>query len=191
MDLVEHPGEVKATLKELKQAWKWMFEVRHARIPDDQGWSTMGMWAPGRFGPSVCDFGALIGPKHCRDFTLPDLEEIANSLDYSAHELDGPGNVKHLPALLEIEALSAIQWVRGAGNIEAGSALEWVSLCRQVQAAGKVVTIGVDYDEVEPFLRETDPRRLFIVTTAPSVEAAEVLLENAKRWSSGRVFPVP
>ena len=191
MDLVEHPDEVKAALKELKQAWKWMFEARHARVPENHGWSTMGMWAPGRFGPSVCDFGALIGPKHYREFALPDLEEIANSLDYSAHELDGPGNVKHLPALLEIGPLSAIQWVRGARNMEAGSALQWVSLCKQIQAAGKVVSIGVDYDEVEPFLREMDPRRLFIVTTAPSVEAAEALLQNAKRWSSGRVLSVP
>ena len=118
---------------------------------------------------------------------MPDIDEIARSLDYSIHELDGPDAIKHVPALLEIDALSGIQWNPGdAYHAWGGSALKWVPLCRQIQDAGKIVQLRGNYDEVNAFLREVDPRRLHIITVAPSVEAADELLKKAQRWSCKR-----
>ena len=190
-DLLERPEVVRATLQELLRAYNWIFEMRQKGMPKEQGWASLGMWAPGSFHYTVCDFSAMIGPKHFREFALPIEETIARSLDYCVYHLDGPKALRHLPALLEIDALDAIQFVRGAADRAAGSALKWVPVCRQIQAAGKVVQIQVDYEEMEPFLQELDPRRLFILTSAPTMEAADVLLQKAQRWGSRGVFPAP
>jgi hypothetical protein len=189
LDIRDRPDPLEAALPELLRAYSWMLEVRHEGIPSDHGWACMGMWAPGRYSHSACDFSAMISPKHFRQYVLPTEEKVIRSLDYCVYHLDGPDCVRHLPALLEIEALDGIQWVRGAADRAAGSALNWVPLCRQIQNARKVVQIGVKYQEIEAFLRELDPRWLFIVTDAPSAEAADSLLENAKRWSCQGVFP--
>ena len=191
LDMLERPDVIEAALPELLRAYSWVFKVRHEGIPSGHGWACMGMWAPGRYSHTACDFSAMIGPKHFRQFVLPTEEEIARSLDYCVYHLDGPESLRHLPALLEIEALDGIQWVRGAADRAAGSALKWVPVCRQIQAAGKLVQIRVKYEEIEAFLQELDPRRLFIVTDAPSAEAADALLQNVQRWSCRGVFPAP
>jgi hypothetical protein len=181
LDLIENPEHVRSTLREIMRGYKWQFETRFARIPIEHGWSSGGMWAPGRFAELCCDFSAMIGPRWFREFVLPDLEEIARSVDYCYYHLDGPGALQHLPTLLEIEALDGIQWVRGAAEREWGSALKWIPLCKRIQAAGKVVQLDARYDEVEPLLQELDPKRLMILTQAPTIEAAEELLRNAER----------
>lgn len=187
-DLLEYPDEVRQTMAELMRAYKWLIEVCYDdTIPPDHGWSVMEMWAPGRLSQTTCDFSALISPEHFRRFAVPEIEEIANWLDYSVHELDGADALKHVPALLDIDALSGIQWNPGdAYHAAGGSALKWVPLCRQIQNAGKVMQLWVNYDEVEAFLREVVPKYLHIRTAAPSVKAADELLKNTPRWSCKR-----
>ena len=192
IDLIEHEDAVRATLSELMRAYKWLFEIRHRGIPEQHGWPCIGMWAPGRSGYAECDFSAMISPKQFDKFIPAEIEETASYLDYYIYHLDGANALQHLPTLLENEALHGIQWVAGAASRRASRALEWVPLCKQIQAAGKIVQLDVQYEEVEPLLRELDPRRLFVVTDAPSVEAAEELLRNAGRWScSGSVSMSP
>lgn len=187
-DLLEHPDEIHAAQEELIRAWKWVFTTRFDRIPEDHGWGCLGIWAPGRLTMTCCDFSAMISPKHFEEFVIRDIEGMASCVDYSFYHLDGPTALQHLPALLDCEAVHGIQWVRGAGDQSSVSALEWVGLCKKVQSAGKVVQMHCGYDEVEPLLQELDPRRLQIVTGAPSVEAADALLRSAERWSCKGVY---
>jgi hypothetical protein len=58
----------------------------------------------------------------------------------------------HLDALLEIEALDAIEWTPQAG-IESGGNPRWYALYRRILSAGKSVqVVNVELDDVVPLL---------------------------------------
>ena len=60
--------------------------------------------------------------------------------------------MRHLPALLEIEELDAIQWTPGVGEPQGGSP-KWYDLYKQILAAGKsIMACWVTVDELKPLL---------------------------------------
>ena len=77
----------------------------------------------GKCAKVQCDFCALISPLHFREFVKPSLEKQWSLLDSSLYHLDGPDEIKHLYALMEIEDLKALQFTPGAGNPDGGSLL--------------------------------------------------------------------
>jgi len=183
MDLREHPEEVRAAQGELLRAWKWIngirFEMVHAK---EDGNVSMGLWSPGPYFHLGCDFGCMISPKDYVDFVLPEIAHLAKWMDHSFYHLDGEGAIRHLPTLFDLKELDGIQWTYGAAH-DTTPAVHWIPLYQLIQKAGKLVHISCQYDEVEPLLAELDARGIILVTNAPSVEAADTLLENAKRWS--------
>ena len=191
MDLLEHPDAVRSALRELLEAYKWIsarrFEIVHA---EEEGTSSMQMWAPGRFIRLGTDFGALISPRHYREFVVPGLSALCDSQDYSFFHLDGPEASHQIPALLDIASLNVIQFTIGAANAHL-PATRWLPMYKRIQDAGKLLQISVPYAEVEALLEGLDPRGVFLVTSAPSVEAADALLRSAERWSTAGVHAVP
>lgn len=183
LDLVDHPDHVRETVGELMSAFKWIcnqrFDIVHA---EEEGNTLAELWAPGRFYGVGCDFSCLISSEHYRDFVLPEIVELTQWFDYSLYHLDGPGALQHLSTLLEIEDLNCVQFVPGEAH-KGLPALHWFPLYKQIQEAGKLVLIYAEYGEVQSILETLDPRGLFIVTSAPSIEAAEDLLHNAEHWS--------
>jgi corrinoid protein of di/trimethylamine methyltransferase len=60
--------------------------------------------------------------------------------------------VHHLPALLEIEELNAIQWTPGVGEPQGGSP-KWYDLYKKILAGGKsIMACWVTLDELKPLL---------------------------------------
>lgn len=68
------------------------------------------------------------------------------------YHLDGVGAMHHLPALLEIEELNAIQWTPGVGEPQGGSP-KWYDLYKKILAGGKsIMACWVTLDELKPLL---------------------------------------
>ena len=87
-----------------------------------------------------------------RRFVQPFIREQCRRLDYTLYHLDGVGALHHLPALLEIEELNAIQWTPGVGEPQGGSP-KWYDLYRRILAAGKsIMACWVTLDELRPLL---------------------------------------
>ena len=122
----------------------------------------------------------MIGPKHFRQWVVPELEQMARFLEYNMYHLDGTLASRHLPMILEIDELRGIQYGAGHGH----TLDEEIPVFKRIQEAGRVQYFHVPYDRVEEILQVFDPRGLLIFTTAPSIEAADALLENGKRWSA-------
>lgn len=57
-----------------------------------------------------------------------------------------------------------------------------LDLYRKVQAAGKIVHIELCPEDVEPLVRELDPRLLMLSTRCSSIRKGEALLAAAARW---------
>ena len=90
----------------------------------------------------MCDFSAMISPDAFDMLVRPSLEWEAKKYDGRiVYHMDGPGQMPHLPSLLSIEGIHAIQWVPGAGN--PGTMDEkWYPLYKQIIDSGKKICLG-------------------------------------------------
>jgi 5-methyltetrahydrofolate--homocysteine methyltransferase len=99
-DLIERPAEVDRAIASARalfpQLWRAMVEAGRM----DQWCYAVGGYS--REGSCVlsCDFSALIGPDMFRRWVLPALEEEAAIVKHATYHWDGPGALKHMPALL-------------------------------------------------------------------------------------------
>ena len=189
VDLIEQPEAVGRAMGEMTALLKWIVDqVSAVVLPTGQGTSnwTMG-WSRERF---LCigqnDATCMIGPEMFERFCWADTVESCRHVERTIYHLDGPGALRHLPRLLEIEELDCVQWIQGAGSPPPS---RWLPMLRQVQAAGKSVQVyygpshGDDADlaaELELLCRELDWRRLFFWATVPSVAQAEALVDLAR-----------
>ena len=189
VDLVDHPDEVRATQVAIREAYKYMYDGYFDIIDaEHHGSVAWGVWAPGRHSYLQCDFSAMIGPRHYREFVIPEIEDLTRYHDYSLYHVDGPECIRHVPALLEVDSLPCLQFTLGAAAARTVGTLAFLDLYKQIQQGGKCALIHAKYDEVEPLLQELDPRGIFVHTSAPSIEAADTLARDAVRWSRKGVF---
>ena len=94
-----------------------------------------------------CDFICMISDSMFRRVILPSLEREIAHMRHSLFHLDGPGALRHLDALLELDNLTGIQWVYGSG---AGPAGRWIDVYRRIQDAGKCLQV-VGYCGLDEF----------------------------------------
>ena len=91
----------------------------------------------------------MISEDDYRRFVQPFIREQCQKIDYTLYHLDGVGAMHHLPALLEIEELNAIQWTPGVGEPQGGSP-KWYDLYKKILAGGKsIMACWVTLDELE------------------------------------------
>ncbi len=193
-DLLERPEEVRRVMPQMTALFREVIDrVSAIVLPAGQGTSnwTMG-WSARRF---VCigqnDFSCMISPAMFADFCLEDTRATCDHADVSIYHLDGPGAIRHLPAILGIESLDCVQWIQGAG---APLPSQWLDLLRSVQAAGKSVQVyygpghggEADLDvELTALCRALDLDRLFFWAQARSVAEAERLVRRAAALRAG------
>jgi hypothetical protein len=191
IDLVDTPELIHRAMLDMTELFKSVMKVVSKTIlPAGQGTSN---WTMGWSGKSfMCigqnDFSCMISPEMFAEFSFQDNLEACNSVDYSIYHLDGPGAVRHLPKILEIDNLDCVQWIQGAGNPPPS---RWLGLLREIQDRGKSVQVyygpshGDDADlssELEILCRELDWRRLFFWAITSSVEEAEGLVGLARKF---------
>jgi hypothetical protein len=184
-DLIERPGWVKERIDALNPIYYQAFDQIFARIQDEFGgnvYTAFSVWGPGRTAKLQCDASAMFSPQMYARLVAPALAEQCRWLDYALYHLDGTQAVCQLNNLLGIERLNAIEWTPQAG-LPGGGSPRWYDLYRRILAAGKgVQAVGVEYDEVIPLLDAVGPKGLYIMTSAPSEEAARRLEERVERY---------
>jgi len=182
MDLLDFPEQVRMAMKLVNglyiPVYEGQLEVIRRYFPGSTTW--LGVWSPGRYYPTSCDFICMISNSMLREFFLPGLLAEIDYLDHSLFHLDGPGALRHLDTLLGIGKLGGIQWVPGANT---GPMLQWLPVLKRVQAAGKLLHLSVEPEEVEPLLGELAPEGLCLQTVVGSEAEARDLLRLAARRS--------
>jgi hypothetical protein len=130
--------------------------------------------------PSV-DFSCMISPKMFEETFLPGVVAECQHYEASVYHLDGPGAIKHLDALLDIEELNAIQWVWGAGQ---GRATDWMDIYIRCQKAGKGLQIGpVEPDELDTLMDTLRPEGVWLgMVGIEDQEEAKAVLRRASQW---------
>ena len=149
---------------------------------DNLGW--LPLWTPGTTCALQVDFCCLLSPQMFRDFCLPEMRDFCRFFAYPAYHLDGPGELRHLDALLEIPELRMIQWEPGAGQPDPLHPT-WRPLLRRIVEAGKLAYLRCRPEEVAPFLEDFPYQRVFLQCGARSETEAERLVREVGERGGG------
>jgi hypothetical protein len=156
-----------------------LWELVDPRITGIEGSASYaGSWSPGRVLAFDCDISCMISPRDFREIFLPPLLESMSRVDHRVYHLDGTVALQHLPTLLALPELHAIQWIPGAGH---EAALQWVPLIREIQSKSKSVVVYCEAAEVEPLLSEVRPEGLCVYASCDTETGARALLDRVRR----------
>jgi len=178
LDLYTNTELVAQANDQVRDLYPLVYDTLHYAGAMDRA-GAITAWLPayheGKCQTTQCDFAALVGPEHFREFILPDLEAEAEHLDRSIYHWDGPDALVHLEALCGIEALDCIQWTPGAG---AKPFIEWMDLLVEVQKRGKSLYVGSSVEQLPEFHKHLEPNKVFYNVTAADREE----LERTLKW---------
>ncbi len=154
IDTVLHPEEVERQMQRINDIYFIVFDELYdiIREGDEMAFCYFSSWAPGKMTKLQSDISTMISEEDYRRFVQPFIREQCQRIDYTLYHLDGVGAIRHLPALLEISELNAIQWTPGVGEPQGGSN-KWYDLYRQILDGGKsVMASWVTLDELPDLL---------------------------------------
>ncbi|PTX94367.1 hypothetical protein DB354_11470 [Opitutus sp. ER46] len=184
-DMMDRPEWVERKIWEINTLWFETYQRIYDIIRLEDGSSAFGafyLWGPGKTAKVQCDASAAFSPDMYRRFVQPALSAQCEWLDHSLYHLDGTQAMVHLDALLEIEALDAIEWTPQAG-IERGGHPRWYDLYRRILRAGKCVqVVGVEHDDVIPLLDAIGTKGVYLMTTFTGETDAERLLDRVSAY---------
>jgi hypothetical protein len=189
VDLLEEPDIIKRAMRQMTDVFKSVIDtVDQILLPHNQGTSNWSMgYSSKRY---ICigqnDFTAMISPDMFKAFCVQDTVETVNYFDFSLYHLDGPDALRHLPQILDIDRLTAVQWVHGDGQ---PSSVHWIEVLKEIQDAGKSIqllynpTHGGDADicdEIRILCNELDENKLFFWILASTIEEADRIVSVGK-----------
>ena len=154
LDTVMQPEVVEEQLQFINDVYFKVFDELYdiIREGDEMAFCYFSSWAPGKMTKIQSDISTMISEDDYRRFVQPYLREQCRKIPYTLYHLDGVGAMHHLPALLEIEELNAIQWTPGVGEPQGGDP-KWYDLYKKIIAGGKsIMACWVTLDQLRPLL---------------------------------------
>ena len=154
LDTVMQPEVLEQQMQQINDIYFKVFDELYdiIREGDEMAFCYFSLWAPGKVTKLQSDISTMISQDDYRRFVQPFIRQQCQKIDYTLYHLDGVGAMHHLPALLEIEELNAIQWTPGVGEPQGGSP-KWYDLYKRILAAGKsIMACWVTVDELKPLL---------------------------------------
>lgn len=158
IDMIDEPEAVSQALDEIYETYFPCYDLLYDALKTSEGVSSFYCFCVigrGKVAKVQCDFSAMISPEHYRKFVLPTMKKQVKRLNHSVYHLDGPDAVRHLPAIMEIEELDALQWTAGAGKPD-GAAPCWYNIYDQVAAAGKCLWVQIYEGNVDNWINRAD-----------------------------------
>ncbi|MHB0998716.1 MAG: hypothetical protein ACYC27_05665 [Armatimonadota bacterium] len=148
-------------------------------------WGCPGMWSPEFTVITQSDISCMIGSAMFEQFVIPELDVLGERYERVWYHLDGKGARRHLPRLLQLPYIKAVQYVPSPDEPWNGPA--HLDLYRQIQNAGRCVDLYVAWDDMEALIKGLKPEGLVLRTAAPSLEAAQELIDHTAKWSGSDI----
>jgi len=190
-ELYDNPDEVKTLADEIDTAWLEAYDKFQDLIGSHmEGYAAwMGLWCNKRWYPIQCDFSSMISTEMFDEFVAPSLERQARHMDYAVYHLDGPGQIRHLESILDIDEITGIQCVPGATFSEKTGEFHstfysetWIPVYKRIQEKGKnLILLEVHPTEIEDLLDCLSPKGLYISTSCKSEDEARELLKKVEK----------
>ena len=196
LDTVMQPEVLERQMQQINDIYFKVFDELYdiIREGDEMAFCYFSAWAPGKMAKLQSDISTMISVEDYRRFVQPFIREQCQKIDYTLYHLDGVGALHHLPALLEVEELNAIQWTPGVGEPQGGSA-KWYDLYRRILAAGQsIMACWLTLDELRPLLDNIGPDGVHLEMDFHNEDEVEQALRIVEEYQTdvneGRVKPV-
>ena len=181
LDMRDRPQRVRVVRDAFTQLWLDAYDHFYGMMTaagQDGVRDWVGLWGPGRYKCTECDFSVMVSPADFRWLIAPDQDRLWSRLDEAAFHLDGPQAARHLDDLLAMDRLGAIQWVPGAG--QPSEARHWIDLAQKILEAGKNLVLYAEHDELEYLLERLPHRGLaLMLPDATGEDHARSILRSA------------
>ena len=183
MDTVMQPERVEQQMQRINDIYFQVFDELYdiIREGDEMAFCYFSAWAPGKMTKLQSDISTMLSEDDYRRFVQPFIREQCQRIDYTLYHLDGVGAIRHLPALLEIDELDAIQWTPGVGEPQGGNR-KWHDLYRRILDGGKsVMCCWVTLDELPSLLDNIGTEGVHLEMDFHNEEEVEQALEMVER----------
>ena len=177
MDFYDKPDEVRAALKKVQAVWEKAMQAVWSAVKDNNygggsvGW--LNTWAPGFHGQLQCDCSVMLSPEMFGEFICFELEAQSGFLEYSLYHFDGEAQIRHLPHLLSVNKIDAIQWTNVVGQQPVTA---YTPVLKEIQQAGKKLILHCAPDEVGVLLESLDGGLMSVFTWAKTQAEADYLV---------------
>ena len=191
-DMMDEPEEVEERIRQVQALYYRYYDSFYEIAAREENgakascYTVFQIWGTGKTVKLQCDFSAMMSPKQFRHFIQPALAEQAKHADHVLYHLDGPDAIKHLPALMEIGEIDALQWTSGSYNPD-GTHEMWFDIYDCARRAGKNLWVQVYNGAVEDWIQRIDTlvsrygsNALFLYFPPMRMESAEKLLAHAE-----------
>ena len=121
----------------------------------------------------------MLSPAMFEEFVLPCVVKEAKAFDHNIFHMDGPGVMRHLDMLLDVNEIRAIQLVQGVGEDE--PIMQWLPVIKKIQARGKGIVVGLQKHELKDFMANMDPKGIFLTLAADEEEQPEIV-KLVEQW---------
>ncbi len=159
-DMVDCPEDVLNASMSVLPFFKAQFEKLYAITQQNQTGTSnwMGIYNENPWYVTSADFICMISEKDFENYVIKEIIEEAKYLQGNTiFHLDGPGALRHLDRLLEVDEISGIQWVYGAGQ---PTAKHWLNVLKKIQNAGKNINIELQREDFDTIFSELKPEGL-------------------------------
>lgn len=184
-DMIERPEWVSEKVNEINQLYFDVYSRIYNIIQLEDGSSTYEaykLWGPGKTAKVQCDASAMFSPAMFRQFVVPALSAECEWLDNSMYHLDGNQCICQLDALLEIEALDAIEWTPSPTAPPGGSP-EWYDMYRKILNAHKSVQAWMLWpNEIVPLLDAVGGKGMYILALFKDEAEAESIYRSVEQF---------
>lgn len=191
-DIMDYPDRVHEFIGQIDATYFEYYDALCDVVRDEENvtsYTAFAILGRGRTAKIQCDFSAMLSPDQFRSFVLPSLRAQTERLDHTLYHLDGPDAIRHVPAIMELERLDALQWTCGAGQPD-GACPRWYGIYDQVVAAGKGLWVQLYDGGVEDWIRGAESlmerygaKIFYFFFPDMSMRDAETLMNRAeKRW---------
>lgn len=192
-DMIEDDEMILERVNQVTKVYYEYYDRFHEVISDQDGgnaYTVFQIWGPGRTVKLQCDISAMFSEQFFRDFVLDSLKEQSQKADHVLYHLDGPGAIRHMDALMEVEGIDALQWTSGDAGPD-GTLPDWDVIYDKAIAAGKSIWVKVYSGDFEDWLKNCDrlvqrygSHSLFFLFPEMSHDQAVRLLDYAEEnWS--------
>lgn len=183
-DLIEEAPGLMEYRDALGQVWRDAFAWWRAKDDADGVSGHTGWWrlyTSAKYGLIQSDVSALLSPRLFEAFVRPELEATSAWLGHSIFHMDGPGELVHLDALLDLAHITAIQWQPGDGQPTCSN---WVPLLQKIQARGKGLQLFVWPHDVPGIVANLSPHGVMLwFPDAMTRDEADRVLAEIGKWA--------
>ena len=184
MDFFDRPDWIKEKLVEIDELYMAVYDRLYELIKQPDGSSAFHsfmIWGPGKTTQLQGDTAAMLSADMFREFMVPGFTRIAEWTDNSLFHVDGPDMIKHVDALLEIDALDAIEFTPGPSVPEGGDP-HWFDMYRRILDAGKSLqAVWVKPDEIVPLLNAVGTHGVYLMVDCQDADEMTRVTEKTKQ----------